>query len=112
MSIPDPEKKLPLSALGWRKKPMPGITTRADLQVLKDYQYGVDQTDRRMVLSVEELEKMLAVAQASPTKRLVLHQVGVRVQLVRHVESGHVYEVVKLVAGELKAEQSPMGFIS
>lgn len=112
MSIPTPDKILPLAALGWRKKPMPGITTRADLRILADHQYGGDATDRRMVLSVEELEKMMEVAKASPTKRLVLHQVGVRVQLVEHVESGHRYEVVKLVAGELKAEQSPMGFMS
>lgn len=112
MSIPDPEKILPLAALGWRKKPMPGITARADLRILVDHQYGGDATDRRMVLSVEELEKMLDVARAAPTKRAILHQVGVRVQLVEHVESGHRYEVVRLVAGELKAEQSLMGFMS
>jgi len=112
MSLPEPDRTLPLSALGWRPKHMPGIIIRSDLNILRDIQYGgvEDPTDRRMVLSQEELEKLLEVAKASPTRRAVLHHVGVRVQLVQPTDSEHRYEVVRLVVGSIKAEQRPIGF--
>lgn len=62
-----------------------------------------DPADRRLVLRRQELESLLDLARASSVGAVVLHQVGLVVQMHRSPD-GHLYEAVKLIASEVKPE--------
>lgn len=104
------ENKVPFNVLGWRALQKPGLQLPGRPTVLRDVQFGGDDdpTDRRMVLHVAQLRELLAVAENSLTQRIVMHNFGVRVQLLR-AKDGHVYEHCTLVASKLEAEAAPMG---
>ncbi|MBU6287626.1 MAG: hypothetical protein KGS10_05635 [Chloroflexi bacterium] len=61
--------------------------------------------DRRVYLSVDLLERCLAVAKTSPTGRAMLVHAGVRVDL--YAEDGHTYEVWTLIGVGPKPEPAP-----
>lgn len=48
--------------------------------------------DARLTLSVAELEGLLEVARASPTRRVVINECGFKIDVFR-APSGYVYEV-------------------
>lgn len=106
----EPQDKVPFNVLGWHALQKPGLQLPGRPTVLRDVQFGGDDdpTDRRMVLHVAQLRELLAVAEDSLTKRVVLHGVGIRVQVLR-ANDGHVYEHCTLVASKLEAEAAPLG---
>ncbi len=60
--------------------------------------------DTRMVLSVRELELLLDKARHSVTGRVVIPQVGIRVDLYRR-PGGHQYEVWRIVGRDAVPER-------
>lgn len=72
---------------------------------------GPDEVgDRRLYLSVEELEQLLGVARSSELRRVVVHYAGVRVDEYEDTtDAGHRWEVWHLLGGHLEPEQLPVG---
>lgn len=67
----------------------------------------LSRQDARMFLDGDTLEKLLDVARASITGRVVLNQVGFK-QRVWQTPDGHVYQTLVLISLEPKAETSSM----
>lgn len=65
-----------------------------------------DSADRRLVVDRATLEQLLDVARASLTGRVVLHRVGLRVEVLE--SGGHRWEHVILIGGELRPESPPI----
>ena len=80
-------------------------------EVLGDRTIGgpEDPADRRLVLGVDDLQRLLDIARESPSRRVVLHHFGLRVQLLRSREDHHRWEHVTLLGSEAKPERVPLG---
>lgn len=65
-----------------------------------------DPADRRLVVDRATLEQLLDVAKASLTGRVVLHRVGLRVEVLD--DGSHSWEHVVILGGELRPEQAPI----
>ena len=94
--------------LGWHLVQKPGLQLPDRPTVVSDVQYGGDgdPTDRRMVLGVQQLELLLEHARASLTGRVVLHGVGIRVQVLQDRHSAHRFEWCTLLASKLEPEMT------
>lgn len=69
-----------------------------DERLLTEIVAGPDQPgDRRLFLSASTLEALLAMARASPMGRVVLFDVGVRIDTYRSPATGHTYEAWQIV---------------
>jgi hypothetical protein len=66
-----------------------------------------DSGDRRMFLSVRELEELLAVARSSLTGRVVMHGVSLRVATYQD-RKGHRYDVLKIGSSHVEPEPAPL----
>lgn len=62
--------------------------------------------DRRLYLSAELLRQMLAIAEASPTRRAEVTRAGVRIDLYEQ-RDGHRYEVWTFIGGDVRPEPMP-----
>ena len=102
---------LPLTALSRRN------VARVTLQrgpgypeVISDREIGGpnDATDRRLILDIPTLQHLIDVARTSISQRVTLHHFGVRVQLLRDADSGHVWEHLTLIGTEPKPERSDL----
>jgi len=65
-----------------------------------------DRKDRVMVLSVTELEHLMKVARESPTRRVELPLVGLRVDTYRGEGTRGNYEVWKLTSAKPRPESA------
>lgn len=74
----------PLDSLSLRVIPHTIIAPVAGWTVLGGRYIGGpdDPTDRRLVLSANELRTLLKMAEATPSQRVVLHHVGFNVRLM------------------------------
>lgn len=63
--------------------------------------------DARLYLSVEDLERMIEIARASVTGRVVLNRPGIRVRLWERPD-GHRFESWTIVAADARAETSSL----
>ena len=103
-------KTLPLTALSGRsfiRTPIqfgPGYP-----EVIHDREIGGprDPSDRRLVLSVHELEQLLEQARASLTQRVILHHVGLRVRTLQG-KGGHRWDHVTLLGSKVEPEPAPL----
>lgn len=59
------------------------------------------------MLRRQELESLLDLAKASPVGAVVLHHVGLEVDVHRSSD-GHQYEAVRLIASEVKPETAAL----
>ncbi len=98
------EDRRSFSELAWHALQRVALQLPNRPTILRDVQYGGgdDDTDRRMVLDTAQLRMLLDMAEHSLTGRVVLHRVGIRVQLLE--DKGHRYEWCTLVAAKLEAE--------
>lgn len=103
--MPNP---IPLTALSRRN-----VAKRKPLQygpdypeVLSDMEIGgpEDPADRRLVVDAATLQHLLDIARSSLSQRVVLHHVGLRVQVLRDSDTGHRWEHVTLIGSEPKPE--------
>lgn len=77
-------------------------------EVLRDFEVGgpEDPADRRLILDSKTLRHLLDLAETSPSGRVVLHHIGLRVQVLEDQPSGHRWENVSLIGTEAKPETS------
>lgn len=104
-------KTLPLNALSGRSYPRTPVQFGPGYpEVVFDREIGgpQDPSDRRLVLSVQELEEMLAQARASLTQRVVVHHIGLRVRTLQD-RAGHRWDHVTLIASRMEPEPAPIG---
>jgi len=97
----------PLTALSRRNVIKPGLQMGPDYpEVLQDYEIGgpEDTTDRRLVVDTATLEELLRIARQALSGRVVLHSVGLRVQLLRDRQSGHRWEHCTLIGRQPRPE--------
>lgn len=80
---------------------LPGRDVRIKTAVIGGPRVG---RDTRMMLSVEELEKLLDVAKNSSVQRVLIKQVGLSID-VYAAKSGHKYEVWRLVGATMEPER-------
>ena len=95
-----------LSALPFDSAPYRGLEHNPRVTVLRDVVYGGPQVeptvDRRLYLELAELRQLLALAERSPTQRVVIHHAGVR---VRRVQDGtHAVDVLSIVGDHVQSE--------
>lgn len=95
-----------LDQLPFDSAPYGGLEHNPRVTVLRDVVYGgpsVEPTaDRRLYLEVAELRQLLALAERSPTQRVVIHHAGLR---VRRVQDGtHAVDVLSIVGAPLQPE--------
>lgn len=78
-------------------------------ETLRTFEVGgpEDPADRRLVVDRATLEQMLGLAKSSLTGRVVLHRVGLRVEVLD--DGRHRWEQVIIIGGELEPEQVPFG---
>lgn len=103
-------KMLPLTALSGRSVLRTPVQLGPDYpEVLHDREIGGprDPSDRRLVLSVAELEQLLEHARASLTQRAVLHHVGLRVRTLQGSD-GHRWDHVTLIGSRIEPEPAPI----
>lgn len=104
---------LPLSAFSLRNiaKTSP-IQLPGRPEIVADRELGgpEDPADRRLVLDTTTLRMLLDRAEASSTSRVVIHQVGFRVQTLAD-NSGHRWDHVTLLGLEAKPEVQPGGLL-
>lgn len=102
----------PLSHLSRRsvaKPPLQRGPDYPDVVSVREIGGPEDPADRRLVLDVATLEELLARAKASPTRRVVVHGIGLRVQLLD--DGAHRWEHVTLLGRAPEPEQIPfIGF--
>ena len=65
-----------------------------------------DHSDARLVLSRQELQALLAVAEQSITGRVVIHHAGIRVRLLE--DGGHRFKSIRLVGDKPVPETSTL----
>lgn len=65
-----------------------------------------DPADRRLVLDADTLRHLLNLANASLTNRVVLHHLGLKVQVLRDPATGHRWEHLTLIGSEPKSEST------
>lgn len=97
-----------LSALSARNVVHPALQVTAGYPVVlstMDIGGPMDPADRRLVLDVQTLEHLLSLARSSITGRVVLHHLGLRVQVLRD-SSGHIWEHLTLLGSEPKPESA------
>lgn len=103
-------KPIPLSALSVRN-----VVTTNPLQfgpnhpeVVGQHEIGgpQDPADRRLVLDAATLRHLLEIANTSMTQRVVLHHLGLKVQVLRDRKTGHTWEHLTLIGSEPKPETS------
>jgi len=103
-------KPAPLSALSARN-----VVTANPLQFGPDHpevlgQHDIggpeDPADRRLILDSETLGELTRIANTSLTGRVVLHSIGLKVQVLRDRRNGHVWELLTLIGTEPKPETS------
>lgn len=77
-------------------------------ETLRTFEVGgpSDPADRRLVVDRRTLEQMLDVARSSLTGRVVLHRVGMRVEVLD--DGSHTWEHVVILGGELRPEHVPL----
>jgi len=77
-------------------------------EVIRDFEVGgpEDPADRRLILDSKTLRHLLDIAEGTPTGRVVLHQIGLRVQVLQERDGGHRWENVTLIGTEAKPETS------
>lgn len=95
----------PGNALEVNERPLqsPGLDRRLRTATVAGPEVG---GDRRFYLSATLLEMLLDVARSSPTQRVRVDRVGLRVDL--HVDGrGHQYEVWTLIGADPKPEELP-----
>ncbi len=87
------------------------LQTAGGPELLAREQYGGPESgfDTRMYLDAAQLERLLDVARASPTRRVKLDLVGVTARLYRG-RDGHVYSVWSIVHLPPRAEPAPLPF--
>ena len=78
---------------------------------IAEFQYGgpEDPQDRRLLLSVQELERLLRAAKASLAQRVQIDNVGWIVTVWEDPRTGHRFETVRFVGRKPKAEPTPLG---
>ena len=82
-----------------------GMQINEDIMITERFVGGPGTgKDARMYVGKEALEHMLAVANVSGTKRVVLTNVGIRVSEWRK-PNGHVYEVWSFFSAEPQTEK-------
>ena len=78
--------------------------------ILRRYSLGGPDSlrDTRCYLDLADLEYLVRVARASPTKRVVLPCAGLLWEL-RQSRDGHQYEIFKITSREPQPERAPAG---
>lgn len=88
-----------LRAIPFDSGPYRGLEHNPRVTVLRDVVFGGPErepsADRRLFLEVQELRHLLALAERSPTQRVVLHHAGIR---VRRIQDGtHAVDVLSII---------------
>lgn len=88
---------LPFDSSPWR-----GLEHNPRVTIRSDTVYGGPEAeptaDRRWVMDVDELQRLLDVARRSPTGRVVVHHAGLRVRRV--LDGSHTVEMLAMVGSE------------
>lgn len=93
----------PLTALSQRNVIKPTLQRGpGHPEVLADREIGGphDPTDRRLVVDSRTLAHLLEIARSSTSGRVVLHQLGIRVQTLRDHTTGHIWDHCTLLGTE------------
>lgn len=102
---------LPLDALPFDAAPYGGLEANGRISVTRDIVYGgpeVEPTaDRRMYFEREELRRLLALAERSPTGRVQLNHAGLRVRRV--LDGSQAVEVLVVVGSQPIPEPFVLG---
>jgi hypothetical protein len=108
--MPAPESLSDFAAHSFERPPI----QEGSIRVVWDRQFGGpaelglgnvgDPSDSRLVLSRQELEMLLKIAEQSITGRVVIHHAGIRVRLLE--DGGHRFKSIRLVGDPPAPETS------
>lgn len=97
---------VPFEEIPFESATYAGLEHNPRITVLSDVVFGGPEieprADRRLYITIDTLESLLALARRSPVQRVVLHHAGLRVRRV--LDGGHALEVLTIVGSKPEPE--------